>query len=93
MKEYIPFNGQTAAVVNASGSPCATCYLSFDHLGSVRLVTDQNHNMVARHDYLPFGEEYSGWADRPGSLQFGYTDGVSQRFTGQNRDAETGNDF
>jgi uncharacterized protein RhaS with RHS repeats len=31
--------------------------LSDDHLGSTRLVTDQNGNVVGRHDYLPFGEE------------------------------------
>ena len=38
----------------------ATCYLTWDHLGTPRLVTDQNGNVVARHDYLPFGEEISG---------------------------------
>jgi YD repeat-containing protein len=36
--------------------PCTTCYLSYDHLGSTRLVTGQNGIAVARHDYLPFGE-------------------------------------
>jgi YD repeat-containing protein len=37
--------------------PCATCYLSQDHLGNTRLVTDQAGNTVARHDYRPFGDE------------------------------------
>ena len=36
---------------------CQTCYLSYDHLGSTRLVTDEIMGLVARHDYLPFGEE------------------------------------
>ena len=37
--------------------PCHTCFLSTDHLGSTRLVTDENGNTVSRHDYIPFGEE------------------------------------
>jgi YD repeat-containing protein len=40
-KEYVRMNGQTVAIENASGSPCATCYLTYDHLGSIRLVTDR----------------------------------------------------
>ena len=44
---------------------CATCYLSTDHLGSTRLVTDQNGNVVARHDFLPFGEEIAGGTAAP----------------------------
>ena len=41
--------GQTAAEYSsASGDqpPCGTCYLSSDDLGSVRMVTDQNANVV-----------------------------------------------
>ena len=52
--------GNLAAEYTADGSsspPCATCYLSADHLGSTRMVADQNGNPVARHDYLPFGGE------------------------------------
>ncbi len=87
--------GQLAAEY-ASGaalpSPCATCYLTYDELGSVRLVTDANANVIARHDYLPFGEEIpNGWAYR--SSQWGAFDNVEQRFTGQMRDSETGQDF
>ncbi|MBV9679806.1 MAG: hypothetical protein JO185_25960, partial [Acidobacteriaceae bacterium] len=63
-----------------------------DHLGSVRLVTDQTGSVIARHDYLPFGEELTaGQAGRDAS--FGAPDGVSQKFTGQERDQETGLDF
>jgi hypothetical protein len=48
-----------------SSSACRTCYLSVDHLGSTRLVTDENGNVVARHDFLPFGEEVpAGMASR-----------------------------
>ncbi len=92
-KEYIRFGGQVVAIENATaGAPCQTCYLSYDHLGSVRLVTDQNANIIARHDYLPFGEEILG-GEAGRSSQWGATDSVNQKFTGQERDAETGLDF
>src|SRR5581483_8565601 len=71
---------------------CNTCYLSYDHLGSVRMVTDQNGNVISRHDYLPFGEEIQSGVAGRGS-QFGATDYVNPRFTGQIRDSETGVDF
>jgi RHS repeat-associated protein len=72
--------------------PCATCYLSYDHLGSLRMVTDQNANVVGRHDYIPSGEEIPGGiAGRSG--QFGSSDSVSQKFTGKERDTETSLDY
>ncbi len=36
---------------------CQTCYMSYDHLGSTRLITDELAELVSRHDFLPFGEE------------------------------------
>ena len=91
-KEYIRLSGQLVAIENAAGSPCQTCYLSYDHLGSVRLVTDQNATVVARHEYLPFGETLDGSAGRTGP-GWGTVDSVNQRFTGQERDSETALDF
>ncbi len=86
-KEYIRMGGQLIAIQNASGTPCSTCYLTYDHLGSVRLVTDQNANIVSRHDFLPFGEEIpAGYAGR--WSQFGASDKINQRFTGQDRETE-----
>jgi RHS repeat-associated protein len=77
---------------NTSAPPCTTCYLSYDHLGSLRLVTDENAKVIARHDYIPFGEETPGGiAGRSG--QFDAPDNVSQRFTGQERDTETSLDY
>jgi RHS repeat-associated protein len=71
--------------------PCQRCYLSWDHLGSVRLVTDDYGGVVSRHDYMPFGEEIaSGFAGR--SSLWGNLDQVSQRFTGKERD-ESGLDY
>ena len=83
-KEYIPFGSQVIAVENASGSPCQTCYLNYDQVGSVRLVTDQNAAVVARHDYVPYGEEiFPPYAGR--TAPFGNADYVNPRFTGQMR--------
>ena len=71
--------------------PCGTCYLTSDHLGSVRVVTDANARVVGRHDFLPFGQEIaSGQAGR--TSLFGAND-VHQKFTGQERHAEAGLDY
>lgn len=82
--------GQLAAEYSniASAAPCRTCYLAYDQLGSVRMVMDETGTVVARHDYLPFGEEVgSGTAGR--DSHFGVSDSVRQRFTGQERDSGT----
>jgi RHS repeat-associated protein len=72
--------------------PCTICYLSYDHLGSVLLVTDQNGNVVARHAFLPFGQEIQvNTFGRNGP--WGSTTYVEQKFTGQIRDTETGMDY
>jgi RHS repeat-associated protein len=75
-------------------APCTTCYPAGDHLGSFRLLTDAtpNANVVSAHDFAPFGLEIqSGVGGR--SSQWGASDAVSQRFTGQERDTESGLDF
>jgi RHS repeat-associated protein len=67
--------------------PCQTCYLTTDHLGSTRVITDQNGNAVSRHDFLPFGEELAT-SNRTAALDYGVTDNVMHRYTGQQRDLE-----
>jgi RHS repeat-associated protein len=67
--------------------PCQTCYLTTDHLGSTRLITDQNGKPVSRHDFLPFGEELAT-SNRTAALDYGVTDNVMHRYTGQQRDLE-----
>ncbi len=78
----------TAVVTNL----CKTCYLSTDHLGSTRLVTDGSGNVVARHDYAPFGQEIVAGVNGRTSL-WGASDNVAQKFTGYGRDTETALDF
>jgi RHS repeat-associated protein len=74
-------------------APCYTCYLSYDHLGTARLITDGAANVIARHDYLPFGEEIPGASANRTSQWGSGTDNINQKFTGQERDSETGLDF
>jgi RHS repeat-associated protein len=86
----------------AGASQCSTCYLTRDMLGTPRLVTDQSGSLVAWHDYLPFGEEIAantaGRNNPPGALAgvnfWGAgADTINQKFTGQERDAESGLDW
>ena len=90
---YDAFNQLAAEYSTApSSSSCQTCYLSWDHLGSTRMVTDQNAQVVSRHDYLPFGDELtSGYAGRPNP--WGGNENVNQKFTGKERDSESGLDY
>jgi RHS repeat-associated protein len=57
-------------------------YYHLDALGSVRAITNQSAALVVRHDYLPFGEEWTPPAS---------TD--RRMFTGKERDSETGFDY
>ncbi len=74
-------------------------YVTVDHLGSTRVVTDDGGNIVTRHDYLPFGEEVPlSLADYGGRFSItGYTpsliDGPRQKFTAKERDTESNLDY
>jgi RHS repeat-associated protein len=78
-----------------SGSVTATKgvdYLTADHLGSTRMISNESGTIVARRDYQPFGEEIpSSIGGRPG-LYDTQTE-IKQQFTGKERDAETGLDY
>ena len=77
--------------VNATGS--GTSYITADTLGSPRVITAQDKSVKARHDYLPFGEEIpAGFGSR--TAQQGYVvDTLRQKFTGKERDVESGLDY
>ncbi|HYM01279.1 MAG TPA: RHS repeat-associated core domain-containing protein, partial [Blastocatellia bacterium] len=75
-----------------------TSYLTTDHLGSTRVVTDQNGAVESRHDYLPFGEEIQAMPDlqatgRSSVAGYGASDDTTQRFTSKERDTESGLDY
>ena len=82
----------------AGASPCgtSTCYVSWDHLGSTRMLTDANGSItVKRYDYLPFGGELLASTNgrTTGMGYFPSPDATGPKFTGQYRDAETANDW
>lgn len=66
-------------------------YYHTDAIGNVRAVTNQAQQVVERHDYLPYGEE---WCPGPPAGVCGsVTPGQAKRFTGKERDPETGLDY
>jgi YD repeat-containing protein len=88
VKKIVPSTGETTIFVyDASGkmvaeystavastSEAKVSYLTSDHLGSPRINTDQNGQVIARHDYQPFGEEIQ-------RASYG-ADSTRQKFTG-----------
>jgi RHS repeat-associated protein len=57
-----------------------TEFVHTDHLGSTRLVTAVNKSVLDSLDYLPFGKQVAGDTS------------TTHRFTGKERDAESGLD-
>ena len=105
VKKVVPATGEaTIFVYNASGQlvaeystvvePQATAkvsYLTMDHLGSPRVVTDAGGAVVGRKDFSAYGEEIS----TPQRVQsLGYQPvGVRQDYTGYLKDEESGLEF
>jgi RHS repeat-associated protein len=80
----------------ATASNAKVSYLTNDHLGSPRIITDQNGNVTSRRDFLPFGEEIGvttpQTAGRSGHLQYS-GDITREKFATYERDAEIGLDY
>ena len=79
--EYVLFGGERIARRDSSGH--VNYYLA-DALGSSRVVTDPSGNILDDSDFYPFGGERSF---------VGPTSGNTYKFTGKERDSETGNDY
>lgn len=90
-KEYVyGASGLVATIEPVNG----TRYTTSDHLGSPRVVTNAGGGVVSRHDYMPFGEELlAGVGGRSTAMGYSASDGLRQKFTGKERDAETGLDY
>jgi RHS repeat-associated protein len=75
-----------------------TKYLIADALGSTRLVVDSSGNTTKCLDYTPFGEEIpqaiGGRGACYGNIGYpGPADTLTEKFTGKERNAETGLDY
>ena len=57
-------------------------YYHTDAIGSVRMITNANGQVISRHDYLPFGEPWTPPANAD-----------VRQFAGKERDVETGLDY
>jgi RHS repeat-associated protein len=105
VKKEVPGTGETTifvydafgkliaeySTVVAPSSEAKVSYLTSDHLGSPRVLTEQSGKVYSRRDFMPFGEEIIT-AQRTQSL--GYTaDSVRQKFTSYERDNETNLDY
>src|SRR5262245_23983313 len=73
------------------GSADTVRYYHLDGVGNVRAITDKNGVVVERHDYLPFGEEWCPGS--PPGVCGAPPPGQPRRFTGKERDTETGFDY
>jgi RHS repeat-associated protein len=108
VKKQNPDNSIVVYVYNVSGQliteydsttaattqPYQTSYLTADHLGSTRVVTDSGGSVKTRRDYLPFGQEIqSGYGGRTTGMKYALTDGLRQQFTAKERDSESGLDY
>jgi RHS repeat-associated protein len=89
-------SGKLMAERSTPGVTNSREYNTTDALGSIRLVTDASGNVKRRYDYPPFGEEIPQYTNgRSDQYPFasGSADGQSQKFTGKERDQETGLDY
>jgi len=78
--EYVLFAGRPIAHLDATGN---IYYIFADRLGSTRAVTQANGNICYDSDYYPFG----------GEINFTPTCQIAYRFTGYERDSESGLDY
>lgn len=104
VKKIVPSTGETTifvydsfdreiaeySTIVANSSNAKVNYLTTDHLGSARIDSDANGSVLARHDYLPFGEELTASITSQRTYP---NDTVREKFTGFERDAETDLDF
>jgi RHS repeat-associated protein len=82
------------AVPQTTTPPPNVSYLTEDTLGSPRIITGKNGEVVSRRDFLPFGEEIaSSESNRKTALGYNYGSTTRQAFTGYEKDTESGLEF
>lgn len=90
--------GKLIAEYSTASPPTSptTSYTMTDQLGSPRVLTNSFGEVVSRRDFMPFGEElYADAQNRTPARKFSTSgaDSVRKRFTGYEKDIETGLDF
>jgi len=94
-KEYVAAGGSMITIEPTAVNSNGTQYAATDHLGSPRVITNSSASVVSRHDYMPFGTELgSGVGGRTTGMGFSVSgDNNRKKFTGYERDSESGLDF
>lgn len=88
--------GRLASEYGPINAGVGTRYLIPDQLGSTRAIVNDFGTVVARSDYLPFGQELPLGNEIPQQglrADYGTDPSVRHRFTGKERDLETGLDL
>lgn len=92
----LEFQGNVVRLCSGTSSSTNLKYVLSDVQGSARVLMDNNggsSTILARHDYLPFGEEiFAGVGLRTTTQKYSVTDKVRQRFALIERDEATGLD-
>jgi RHS repeat-associated protein len=81
--EYVFFGGERVARRDGVNGAGGVFYYFSDHLKTASVITDSTGVIKAESDYYPWG----------GELQFVNNDSNHYKFTGKERDAETGLDY
>jgi len=87
--------GRLAAEYGGSSEVSGTHYVTADHLGTTRVITDSSKAVLQCRDYLPFGDELLATTQngRSGIACYSGETGLRQKFTGKERDAESRLDY
>ena len=98
VKEYGYRSGQMLVVFDSTETGDNQLrWMVTDHLGSTRMLVNRSGSLTGmkRRDYLPFGEELAATIGHRAASGSGYqvTDKPRQKFTGHERDTETGLDY
>ena len=91
------YSGSKLVAEYSTAAPPAnptTSYTATDQVGSPRVITNASGEVVSRRDFMPFGEQLTiDGVNRTAALKYNYGDDIRQKFTGYQRDDETGLDF
>jgi RHS repeat-associated protein len=87
--------GQLAAEDSTQAPAAGLQCLTQDHLGSTRVITRADGTVAERRDYEPFGADIlvPGGSPRQGIGGYPGVGDVTLKFTGKERDQETGLDY
>ncbi|MCK4261179.1 MAG: DUF4225 domain-containing protein, partial [Halanaerobiales bacterium] len=86
-RSYIYGHGKIIAEVKGTvGSSGEVYYYHHDNLGSTRLITDSDGQVMMDQDYLPFGDDLN----RPGMLESVSSYETGYKYTGQHQEVEIG---